>query len=486
MERFESFAHLAKTLGRNSIHENRPVICIQGLGFVGSVMALTAASVRNKDGIPAFNVIGVELPTRKGVAKVEAINAGKLPVQSTDLRIEQAMALARITGNFLATTCPEAYQLASVCVVDIHLDLAQYGDGRPTVCYDEMKRAIRTIAMHMQPGGLILVETTVPPGTCVKVVAPEIQATLRERGLPEDSILLAHSYERVMPGENYLDSIVNYWRVYSGHTPQAADACERFLSQVINTKAYPLTRLASTTASEIGKVLENSYRAMNIAFMEEWGRFAEALDVDLFEVISAIRKRPTHSNIRQPGFGVGGYCLTKDPLFAEVAARELFHLSAQVQFPFCKQSVELNQAMPLVSLNKLEELLGGSLRGKKVLLLGVSYRPDIEDTRCSASEIFVREARERGADVVCHDPLIHYWQELEIELPKRIPSPIGMDAVVFAVSHREYFQLDFVEWLGKDRPIILDANQVLTKKQRAALEKLRCNLWSIGRGKGLG
>jgi nucleotide sugar dehydrogenase len=486
MERCESFAHLAKTLERNAISEKRSVVCVQGLGFVGSVMALTVASARNEDGTPVFNVVGVELPTPEGVAKVEAINAGKFPIQSIDLRIEQAIAVAQTTGNFIATTRPEAYQLASVCVVDIPLDLAQHAEGRPTVCYDAMKKAIRTIAMHMPPGGLILVETTVPPGTCAKIVAPEIQATLRERGFPEDSILLAHSYERVMPGESYLDSIVNYWRVYSGYTPQAADACERFLSQVINTKDYPLTRLASTTASEIGKVLENSYRAMNIAFMEEWGRFAEALDVDLFEVIGAIRKRPTHSNIRQPGFGVGGYCLTKDPLFAEVAARDLFHLPERVQFPFCKQAIELNQAMPLVSLNKLEELLGGSLCGKKVLLLGVSYRPDVEDTRYSASEIFVREARERGADVVCHDPLIHYWPELEIELPKHIPPPMEMNAVVFAVSHREYLQLDLVEWLGKDRPIILDANQVLTKKQRADLEKLRCNLWSIGRGKGIG
>jgi nucleotide sugar dehydrogenase len=449
-------------------------------------MALTVASARNEDGTPAFNVIGVELPTREGETKVKAINAGKLSVQSIDPCIEQAMALAWATGNFIATTRPEAYQLASVCVVDIPLDLAQHAEGRPTVCYDGMKKAIRTIALHMQPGGLILVETTVPPGTCAKIVAPEIQATLGERGLPEDSILLAHSYERVMPGASYLDSIVNYWRVYSGHTPQAADACERFLSQVINTKDYPLTRLTSTTASEIGKVLENSYRAMNIAFMEEWGRFAEALDIDLFEVISAIRKRPTHSNIRQPGFGVGGYCLTKDPLFAEVAAREIFHLPERVRFPFCKQAVELNQAMPLVSLNKLEELLGGSLRGKKVLLLGVSYRPDVEDTRCSASEIFVREARARGADVVCHDPWIHYWQELEIELPKQIPPSMEMHAVVFAVSHREYLQLDLMEWLGKNRPIILDANQVLTKKQRADLEKLRCHLWSIGRGKAIG
>ena len=129
MERFESFSGLAHTLGRLSVSANRPVVCIQGLGFVGSVMALAVARARNADGTPAFDVVGVDLPTREGMAKVEAINAGKFPVQSTDPRIGEAMELAWKTGNFIATTRPDAYKLAAVCVVDIHLDLAQPSRG---------------------------------------------------------------------------------------------------------------------------------------------------------------------------------------------------------------------------------------------------------------------------------------------------------------------------------------------------------------------
>ena len=114
-----------------------------------------------------------------------------------------------------------------------------------------------------------------------------------------------------MPGKNYFDSIINYWRVYAGIDKKSADRCERFLSKIINIKDYPLSRLKNTISSECGKVLENSYRAVNIAFMEEWGRFAEDANIDIYEIVKSIRLRPTHQNIRQPGFGVGGYCLTK-------------------------------------------------------------------------------------------------------------------------------------------------------------------------------
>ena len=143
-------------------------------------------------------------------------------------------------------------------------------------------------------------------------------------------------------------------------------------------------------------MFENSYRAVNIAFIEEWARFAETVGIDLFSVVEAIRKRPTHANLRQPGFGVGGYCLTKDPLFAHLAAREIWHQD-DLDFPFCRQAVCLNNDMPLVSLNKLEAQLGG-LAGRTILLLGLSYRADVGDTRHSPSERFHTEARARRVD----------------------------------------------------------------------------------------
>ena len=114
-----------------------------------------------------------------------------------------------------------------------------------------------------------------------------------------------------MPGPNYIDSIKNFYSVYSGIDKISAIETRKLFKTIISTKKYPLTRLVNTNATEMAKVLENSYRAMNIAFIVEWSRFAEESNVNLYEVVDAIRMRPTHSNIMYPGIGVGGYCCNK-------------------------------------------------------------------------------------------------------------------------------------------------------------------------------
>jgi len=462
------------------IPAGRPVVCVQGLGFVGTAMATAIAAARDRvTQVPYFDVIGVELPTPEGLAKLDAINAGILPFECADTKLMDALSQAHTTGNLMVTTDSAAYALANVTVVDVNLDVA-YGNGEPTLALHGFRAAIRMLGQYMQPGALIIVETTVPPGTCEKVAAPELAAALAERNLPPDALLLAHAYERVMPGKDYLDSITNFWRVYAGHTPKAADACEEFLSKLINIEEYPLTRLPSTTASEIAKVLENSYRATTIAFMEEWSRFAEAVGVDLFEVVSAIRRRPTHNNMRQPGFGVGGYCLTKDPLLTGLAAKEFYDVD--LKFPFSSQAVSTNNAMPLVTLDYVQQLLGGDLSGKTILLLGVSYRQDVGDTRYSPAQPFVIEARARGAKIMCHDPLLDYWPELDWHLLDEIPDSDGLDAVVFSVPHKEYVELDLPTWLNGASPLIVDANNVLGDAQRYSLTQTNCRLFSIGRG----
>jgi nucleotide sugar dehydrogenase len=443
-------------------------------------MAVAVANAADEAGQPCFTAIGVDLPTEEGRAKVRAINGGRMPVVSKDAGLEAAFAQAWQSRRIAATTDPHVYALAAVTVVDVHLDI-RCRDGRPEFDLSGFRTAIRTLGTHMQPGSLVVVETTVPPGACARIAEPELGDALQARGLPRDAILLAHSYERVMPGKEYYRSIVDFWRVYAGNTCAAAQACERFLSKVINVREYPLTRLQSTTASETAKVLENSYRAANIAFIDEWGRFAEAAGIDLFEVIDAIRVRPTHSNIRQPGLGVGGYCLTKDPLFGSAAARELFG-RGDLDFPFSTQAVEVNARMPLHTVDRVRALLGGSLAGKRLLLLGVSYRGDVGDTRYSPSETLLRAAEAEGAAVECHDPLVEYWPEMGRRLPREIPPPEAFDAVIFAVAHEEYARLDLRAWLGNTRPAIFDANRVLPPAVLDGAARLGCRVGAAGRG----
>jgi nucleotide sugar dehydrogenase len=344
------------------------------------------------------------------------------------------------------------------------------------------------VLVRREPVGVVagIVPWNVPLFTTMAKVAPALAAgnpiVLKPSPeTPADAFLLAHSFERVMPGADYLASITRFWRAYAGHTPEAADACERFLASVIQVAEHPLTRLRSTTASEIAKLLENSYRAVNIALVAEWSRFAEEVGVDLFEVIDAIRLRPTHANLRQPGFGVGGYCLTKDPLFAGIAARELFG-RPDLAFPFCSLAIATNQAMPLRTLERLSELLGGDLRGRRILLLGVAYRHDVADSRGSASQTFVEELRRRGGVVVAHDPLIEHWPELDLAVASALPPASEVDAVVFAVPHHAYRELDVAAWLGGAKPAVVDAHAVLSAAQRAAVAAAGCAFAAIGRG----
>ncbi len=459
-------------------------ICVQGLGFVGAAMAVAIANARDAAGKPRFNVVGVDVDHPEGRKRIDSINAGVFPFPCSDEKLKQATAACVTTGNLSASSDPSVYEEADAVFVDIHLDIDLADPEREdSVHFEPFEAAIRALGMRIKPECLVIIETTVPPGTTERVALPVLQACFRERGLPEEDVHLAHSYERVMPGEGYLDSIVNFWRVYAGIDERSADRCEELLSAIINTDAYPLKRLQTPVASETAKVLENSYRATTIAFMEEWGRFAEAANFDLYEVIDAIRIRPTHSNMRQPGFGVGGYCLTKDPLFANWSSKHLFKLPG-IGFEYCLQSVARNRAMPLRTLEYARTLLGG-LDGKTLGLLGISYRQDVGDTRHSPSETFARAAMEEGARVLCHDPLVDTWPELDLPVMRGELPVAGADILVFAVPHKEYQTYNLVELLNDRSMPIIDANRVLSDEQRAALIEKGHTVFSIGRGAGL-
>lgn len=464
---------------RSFSNPSLPLVCVQGLGFVGSAMAVAVASARSGEHA-AYNVMGVDLPNEAGTAKVASINQGSLPFAVSDDYFSQKFDEAIAFGNLAATTDTAVYASADIVVIDIHCDVV-FDDGKGTdFNLKGLEQSVTLLAATMKPGSLIVVETTVPPGTCEKVLYPIVQAGLQKRGLADDAILFAHSYERVTPGKNYLKSITDFYRVFSGINSKSADACEAFLGSIINTTRYPLVRLHNTTASETAKVMENSYRAVNIAFMEEWGRFAEAVGIDLFSVIDAIKLRPTHANMMRPGFAVGGYCLTKDPLFAPLASRKLFKQD-NLQFPFSQMAVATNQRMPLVTLDYVEQHLG-SLHGRKLLLLGASYLVDSSDTRHSGSEVFYREAAARGAVLQVHDALVDYWPELDLRPLQQLPLFAAYDALVFVVPHSDYTNMDIERLLAGAKPLVFDANRVLTNQQIARFRAAGCTVKSIGRG----
>jgi nucleotide sugar dehydrogenase len=440
-------------------------------------MAAAVAAARNATGAPTFDVVGLDLPTQQGSQRIKAINAGCFPFETTDPELKLATSRAVSSGNLRASDDPSEYETADIVIVDVHLDV-DFEAKPPTAKLAGFKRAVAILAERVRPGTLVVVETTVPPGTTEYIVAPLIREGLSRRNLASESVLIAHSYERVMPGGQYLKSVTDIWRVYSGATEPAAHACEMFLQQIVNTKEFPLTRLKRPLESETAKLMENSFRAVNIAFIEEWARLAEQSGIDLGAIVSAIRMRPTHRNIMRPGFGVGGYCLTKDPLLPGVGARDILGLS-DLTFPFCETAVRTNQKMPLATLEMLERYLGG-LAEKRILLLGASYREDVSDTRYSPSADFLLWAEERGAIVHVHDPLVDVLEDHAVH--RGDADPKGYDAVVFAVAHHAYRVLEAAVWLAGSKPLVVDANMVLNPQQIEAFRKAGCNLKVIGRG----
>ena len=458
----------------------RPIVCVQGLGFVGAAMSIAVASATQAGGHSAFDVIGVDLDNPQGNQRVQAINAGLFPFSSGDNSLEKATRECHEKGNLSATTDNNAFRLADIVIVDVNLDV-DFTKDPPIAAFDSYLLAIEALAMHIKQSALVIVETTVPPGTCEHVVLPTLQKAFKHRGLDPENILLAHSYERVMPGPEYLNSIINFWRVFAAVNETAADACEAFLCKVIDTKTFPLRKLSSMTASETAKIMENTYRAVNIALMDEWGSFAEASGIDIFEIINAIRDRPTHSNMRQPGFGVGGYCLTKDPYFGQIA-NIAFSSDKNVTFPFAQLAMQTNQKMPVRNLDRIQTLLNKAPEDTQIILMGVAYRSEVDDTRYSAAEIFYKEALSRGMSVTVHDPHVQHWQEMDLDVGPELPSPNNADAVVFCVPHRFYQQFDLEEWLGAARPMIYDCDNVLTKMQQQKINAGGLKLASTGRG----
>lgn len=466
----------------NNNNNNKDVVVVQGLGFVGAVMSIVVSNSSKKD----YAVIGVD--REESIEIIDNINNGIFPIKSSDPKIEEYYQKSIKKGNFLATYDTLAYSYASVIIVDINLDVQKNSDSKGNlnsfnVDLNHFKNAIRTIGQNCKEDVLILVETTVPPGTCMKVVKPIIEEELRKRQLSVDKIKIGHSYERVMPGPEYINSIKNFYRVYSGIDENSALETEKFLKTIISTKEYPLTRLVNTNATEMAKVLENSYRAMNIAFAVEWSRYAEEAGVNLYEIVNAIRMRPTHSNLMYPGIGVGGYCLTKDPLLASWA--KINHFNSDSNLEQSERGVKINDKMPHYAFDFMKKAFAlESIINKKILLLGVSYRSDVGDTRYSPVEPFYLNCVDSKAIVDTHDPYVQYWEEINIKVSQDLDEKLDMswDIIVFSTAHSEYKNPKVISKISKMSNVkVLDTLGILKEKDIVELNK-KNKVKVLGRG----
>jgi len=494
--------------------QGKEIVVVNGLGFVGLVMAAVVADSVDEKGHANKFVIGMQRPSIRSYWKIPIINRGLSPVRSEDPEVDVLLKRCVLERkNMIATFTYDVLKLADVVVVDIQCDYLKDELGNIENGHADMKTfedSIDIIADHIDPNCLVLIETTVAPGTTEQVAYPIMKKRFEKRGIDSEP-LLAHSYERVMPGREYVRSIRDFWRVCSGVNEESKKRVEKFLSEVIHTKEFPLTVLDKPIESETAKIIENSYRATILAFMDEWSIFAERNGVDLKKVIAAIKVRPTHSNIMFPGPGIGGYCLPKDGGLGMWSYRHIFGWEDEI-FKITPMAIDINDTRALHVAQLVRDALrnmGRPIAAADILLLGASYREDVGDTRYSGSELIVRRLTEMGADIKVHDPYVDHWWELEkqdeyphpnyswkrffdrqdklseLRIEKDMwTSMNNVDAIILAVKHKPYLDLDpeeVVKSVGKPCAII-DCFAILNDDQIMKYFELGCEVKGMGRG----
>jgi nucleotide sugar dehydrogenase len=580
----KEFQRLQKLVAKNR-KEGREIVVVMGVGFVGAVMAgIVADATDKKTKKPSKFVIGMQRPSQRSYWKIPYLNKGIAPVEAEDPEVAPLIArCVKDKKTLIATYTYDALKLADCVVVDVQCDYFKESLGNCRQGHAEiaaLEDSLKIIGEKIKPDCLVLIETTVPPGTTEYVAYPILKKAF-ERRFPSSAAaispaarvvggsamspasaravggsamspagggagggahlcpplegvgggatsptlstirhtpstivpepLLAHSYERVMPGREYVASIRDFWRVCSGVNETARARVAKFLSEVLNVEKFPLTVLDRPIESETCKIVENSYRATILAFLDEWSLFAERNGVDIMKVIQAIKMRPTHSNMIFPGPGIGGYCLPKDGGLGVWAYRHLMGFEDDI-FKITPMAIDINDTRALHAAELVRDALrnmGKIVAASKIVILGASYREDVGDTRYSGSEALVRKLTEMGGEVRVHDPYVKHWWELEKQ--ESYPAPghswarffrnqehltelridpdmktvlKGADAVVLAVRHQAYRDLDpaaIVKMTG--RPVaIIDCFGLLDDTKIRRCFELGCEVKGLGRG----
>jgi nucleotide sugar dehydrogenase len=495
--------------------EGQEVVVVMGLGFVGAVMAaIVADSTDRATGKPGKLVIGCQRPSTRSYWKLPLFNRGVSPVKAEDPEVDPMIARCVLEKKTLvATYNPDCLKLADCVVVDVQCDYSKNDLGNLRTGEVEMRaleETLKTIGERIPPRCLTLIETTVAPGTTEFVAFPILKKAFHARGI-ESPPVLAHSFERVMPGRDYVRSIRDFWRVCAGCNDEARERVVKFLSEVLNTTDFPLTVMDRPIESETTKIVENSYRATILAFLDEWSVFSERNGVDLIKVIKAIKVRPTHSNIIFPGPGIGGYCLPKDGGLGYWAYEHLLGFQDDL-FKITTAAIDINDTRALHVAELARDALrnmGRYIAGANVVLCGASYREDVGDTRYSGSEMVVRKLTEMGASIRVHDPYVDHWWEFEaqdtypapghswarffrgqeeltqLRVEKDLPPMLrGAEALILAVRHAPYLDLDpdqVVEWSGGPLAVI-DCFGILDDAKIKPYFQLGCEVKGLGRG----
>lgn len=367
-----------------------------------------------------FKVLGFDSQQKR----VDAINQGKSYI--ADVASEQLKAV--LSNNLLnATTEQDRLRETDAICICMPTPLTKTKD--PDLSY--VIRESREISKHLQPGQLVILESTTYPGTTREVVLPILESSKLRCGI---DFYLAYSPERVDPG-NRKHNIKNTPKIVGGINSQSTDLAQALYSQIATT----VIPVSSPEIAEMTKIFENVFRSVNIALVNEMAQLCEKLGMSVWEIIDAASTKPFGYMPFYPGPGIGGHCIPLDPYYLANKAREFdFHTR------FIELAAEINEAMPYYATSRILEALndrGKSLNGAKIIVLGVAYKKDVEDIRESPSLKLIQLLRAKGAEVNYNDPYIP-----KIKLPQGSLASVKLtgkslasaDCVIIATDHSCY------------------------------------------------
>jgi UDP-N-acetyl-D-glucosamine dehydrogenase len=414
-------------------------VLVIGLGYVGLPLAVQAARA-------GFRVTGFDT----SAAITRGLNAGRSHVDDVT---GDEVAAAREQG-FAATADPADLKPQDVIVICVPTPLSE-ADG-PDL--SAVRAAAQTAGRLLRPGTLVSLESTTYPGTTDEILRPLLE---KASGLAAGvDFALVFSPERIDPG-NPEYGLVNTPKIVGGITPACAEAATAFYGQICEQ----VVRAASAREAEMAKLLENTYRHVNIALVNEMAIFCRELDIDLHDAIRCAATKPFGFQPFYPGPGVGGHCIPIDPNYLSYKVRTLGY-----PFRFVELAQEINSRMPGYVTERAAELLNRGARpvnGARVLLLGVTYKKDIADQRETPARPIARKLRARGAAVAYHDPYVPAWQVDGQDIPRAadlVAAVAAADLVILLQAHQDY---DLAEIAACAR-LLLDTRGVIPRTPAAS------------------
>lgn len=419
------------------------------MGYVGIPAAALLADVNGHE------VIGLQRRSKRSGWKIDVLNSGRSPFEGVEPGLDELIARVVEKGTFRVTDDAEVLRDADIILIDVQTPT----DAQNMPQYTSLREVSANIGKRIKKGALVIVESTVAPGTTQNVVQRIIE---RESGLKGgEDFDLAFSYERVMPGR-LLEFIVHMPRVVGGITPKGTERAVELYSKIVKEKIYT----TDTLTAELAKTIENAYRDVNIAFANEMALVCESLGVNIYEIIDLVNARDDrHMHI--PGAGVGGHCLPKDPWLLRYGLYE--YGTWKIEPEFISLARRINNHMPVHMSDLVENALaarGVSVQDATVTVLGVAYLEDSDDTRNTPAATLIASLQAKGATVRIHDPYVQTWEFSRHEVLRDVVEAArGSDCLALVTKHRQYFSLDLEAIRDVMRtPTIVDGRNVFDRK----------------------